>query len=479
MRRIFDFAAIALLCAFCGAAGADTITLSGKKSTTTESAIIVDALADCQDHAVFSTTAVADIGNATPIGSCDSAVSVFSMDNAMSFEPKVTTWTSATTDDHLVDLTNKDLIEVPVQMWVAIPGGLAKAADHISNADLLFNRNRVGVKFIPTIVDLSSETVTAAALVRNCFSVASLLAGTHFIAGRLNVYYNNNVGIPESCTGNDVILTGEFANISTLAHEIGHAFGMRQSEGGHTTVLGNLMTPGSLPTRNHLTLGQVFRMNVNGTSELNVDHERTGATRDCPPNTSGIECPDLMLDTTPLMFLNAPSNAPLCCAMIAAPAVADAKKRNAKRLAAALKPAEIDAAQAALNAWLDCLECVNNELEKVTSFGVRIVPSIGSVLDDGPPTDRIDELRKDLGIRYDELLDYQKTHSWTKVGSATKKQFVDSNIESVDTQYRVRAAVALGAIGGPLAKKTLQDALQLSQRATVRKSIEASVQNIK
>ena len=58
------------------------------------------------------------------------------------------------------------------------------------------------------------------------------------------------------------------ANIATLAHEIGHAFGLRPANsGGHTNgVAGfgdnNIMWGGGPPTRNVFSLGQAFRMNT-------------------------------------------------------------------------------------------------------------------------------------------------------------------------------------------------------------------------
>jgi hypothetical protein len=78
----------------------------------------------------------------------------------------------------------------------------------------------------------------------------------------------------------------------TLAHELGHALGLKDEEGrlGPVDIMHNLLPDGDLGAnaRSDLTVGQVFRMNVWNDSYLNTrlpqPPQRTcDATYPCPP----------------------------------------------------------------------------------------------------------------------------------------------------------------------------------------------------
>jgi hypothetical protein len=97
---------------------------------------------------------------------------------------------------------------------------------------------------------------------------------------------------------------------ATLAHELGHVLGLSSQEFpdhpyGHTTGLtqfddSNLMSPFERPLRDrdYLTLGQVFRFNVDNRSWINRGPEsRTGAREECQAQRfSATPCPPLDLD---------------------------------------------------------------------------------------------------------------------------------------------------------------------------------------
>ena len=101
---------------------------------------------------------------------------------------------------------------------------------------------------------------------------------------------------------------GTTANIASLTHEIGHAFGLRPADsGGHTNALpgfgsNNIMQGGGLPTRDHFSLGQAFRMNTHsdafGGTMLIQNGLRPGPGRTCLPLTTNSMCPALNLDWT-------------------------------------------------------------------------------------------------------------------------------------------------------------------------------------
>lgn len=92
---------------------------------------------------------------------------------------------------------------------------------------------------------------------------------------------------------------GTTANLGSLPHEIGHAYGLRPSGSwGHTnTVPGfgnnNIMWGGGPGTRNNFTVGQSFRLNTDTTSMLNANGDRAGPTETCLPNVSNTICPAL------------------------------------------------------------------------------------------------------------------------------------------------------------------------------------------
>ena len=104
----------------------------------------------------------------------------------------------------------------------------------------------------------------------------------------------------------NVTFIGGNANLATLAHEIGHAFGLRPGDqGGHTNNLqgfdeNNVMWGGGSQARSHFSLGQAFRMNTQadewGGTMLIANGLRPGPRRACPPQTTSDICPPLALD---------------------------------------------------------------------------------------------------------------------------------------------------------------------------------------
>lgn len=98
---------------------------------------------------------------------------------------------------------------------------------------------------------------------------------------------------------------GTTANLGSLPHEFGHAYGLRPSASwGHTNgVAGfgnnNIMWGGGPGTRNNFTASQSFRLNTDTTSMLNANGERAGPTETCLPNASSAICPALTLDSLP------------------------------------------------------------------------------------------------------------------------------------------------------------------------------------
>lgn len=262
-----------------------------------------------------------------PTSSCNSEIAIFSKKHAMKWETGVA-WTNSPGDVHTVSLD--PLIDVPVHVWVAnqTPGVAALASAHMDRAIHLYQDNMVGVRFVPTVSVLPANaeaTVNAGIGIDTsgdlvCQVLTPIQTSAFYTSGALNVYYVNegftgrNCAIlqtPHSCPGSafaagdaNISFIGTTANDTTLAHELGHAFGLRPAIcGGHadssSDVFGhdNLMWTGSSDPRSTFSLGQVFRMNTHtdqwGGTMLIQNGQRPGPGRRCAPDESTNVCPRL------------------------------------------------------------------------------------------------------------------------------------------------------------------------------------------
>jgi hypothetical protein len=285
----------------------DRLVLNNNTSADSAVAMIDFRTAGCNNDQTTRTVNTASMGNILSNGTCRSTVSVFSDDNAMSYEPNVTTWTNSAGDVHTVNL--QPIITVPVSVWVATNALLVAAQNDFANANLLYNQNNVGVQFNPTYTNYSGVAGAAATIGTGCptaATVAALQGSVWYTANRLNAYYVNSAFTGVNC-GQDrnMNFIGTTANLGSLPHEFGHAYGLRPSASwGHTNnVAGfgnnNIMWGGGPGTRNNFTASQSFRLNTDTTSMLNANGERAGPTETCLPNASSAICPALTLDSLP------------------------------------------------------------------------------------------------------------------------------------------------------------------------------------
>ena len=262
----------------------------------------------CIDDQIVRTTNEANMGSVLSNGLCNSEVAVFSDDNAMAFDTPVTTWTDPLGDLHTVNL--QGIINVPVSVWIANAGSAATAVNDFANANLLYNQNNVGIQFTATMNNVSANAAAVTAIGTNCpttATIGALQASGWYTANRLNIYYVNRAFTGVNCNSDqNVSYLGTTANLGSLPHEIGHAYGLRTfaANWGHTNGLAgfgnnNIMWGGGPATRNHFSVGQAFRINTQTTSMLNVNGDRTGTTRNCPTNVSSNTCPTYELDSLP------------------------------------------------------------------------------------------------------------------------------------------------------------------------------------
>lgn len=278
---------------------------------------------------VVTSTGETPLGNVLSPEGCNSEVAVFSKKHAMKWEKAVSTWTNSTGDVHTTPLD--PLVEAAVHIWVADDVTADLARTHIENARALYLANRVGVKFVdkirkfsevadspPNPMEIISAGVDDEGI--DCLALGPIQGSTLYVSNTLNVYYVNkgfkgrNCAIkypPTACPANpsmypradgNITFMGTWANSTTLAHEIGHAYGLRPAYcGGHTTGYDNLMRDTGDTERATFTLGQVFRMNTHtdpwgGTMLIPNNLSATRVARSCPPDApSTATCPSLML----------------------------------------------------------------------------------------------------------------------------------------------------------------------------------------
>lgn len=125
----------------------------------------------------------------------------------------------------------------------------------------------------------------------------------------------------------------------------------------------------------------------------------------------------------------------------------------------------------ALTNWYECEECHPAQLIAVTGYGAAIIPSLAATLQGGLSPASRELMRRALTTRYAELVQQGKI-------SASEKEFVARHLEDFDARYRIRAAQALAAIGGPPARAALEAALSKKVRPDVGAVIQQSLKNL-
>ena len=292
-------------------------------------------------HASRSTgDAFLRLGNRLSSGGCRSEITIFSENNAMHLESGVATWTDAVGDVHPVEL--KPPIKLPVSVWIAYRTPEAakeaqtRAQGDLDEANLLYRHNMTGIQFEPHFETWDRK---AAAVVERgittaedpqCENIPALQNTRFYRRGRLNVYYvdlriaGRNCALLQTPRDDDckcqnvekgdgnISYVGFNSDPATLAHEFGHALGLRPGPcGGHTRHTSNDLPGfsgdnimGQSENRDYLTLGQVFRMytykseapDMCGASMLIENNAAHGHPRPCHPQAENDLCPPLRTD---------------------------------------------------------------------------------------------------------------------------------------------------------------------------------------
>jgi hypothetical protein len=143
-----------------------------------------------------------------------------------------------------------------------------------------------------------------------------------------------------------------------------------------------------------------------------------------------------------------------------------------------LTPEQATQARRSIINYFECDECEEGELEAVVKQGPAAVSSLAATLREGPSRANLETLRRQLVINYRELKEYERTHPESKV-PGTEEQYVEAFTKNYIALYRVRAATALGAIGGPEAKRALEEASRKPLRDDVKAVVNSSLERIK
>lgn len=123
-----------------------------------------------------------------------------------------------------------------------------------------------------------------------------------------------------------------------------------------------------------------------------------------------------------------------------------------------LTPEQAAVARDQILNWLECVDCLDHELEKVARLGTTAVPSLIATLRQGPSEAQRESMRR----RLITLFAQSKHSGGHKPGhgkTMSESSYVEHHLNGYSNRCRMRAAIALGRIGSPESKAALQAAL--------------------
>lgn len=186
-------------------------------------------------------------------------------------------------------------VRLPMVVYVCSDSDavLATVRDHVANLNYLLNgRNGAGIVFDAELNVIPRDTFERIQL--GCRHVEQLKGSPYYAEGRLNVYYHgqsiyrNGPALTATCD-HDVIFMRPHASIDTLAHEAGHALGIRAArENGYDDIAApaswpwNVMQLPSATLRDHFSLGQMYCMRFSPLS-FAIRHEALGLPNAATP----------------------------------------------------------------------------------------------------------------------------------------------------------------------------------------------------
>lgn len=154
-------------------------------------------------------------------------------------------------------------------------------------------------------------------------------------------------------------------------------------------------------------------------------------------------------------------------------------ERDPADAVAELTEDEAQQARFDLRAWFECEECDDGQLDAVVALGSAATPTLAATLRHGPAPERLASVERHLADSYSRLVAYSIRHP-EAAPEMTEVEYVATYAENFVALYKVRAAVALGAIAGRAAADSLTEIRLEVQTDTslarydVRRSIEAA-----
>ena len=128
--------------------------------------------------------------------------------------------------------------------------------------------------------------------------------------------------------------------------------------------------------------------------------------------------------------------------------------------------------------WLECDHCPPKLLDRVIHLGPGVIPYFHVALVQGASLTRQLDAARSLRSQYSKLVDYKRTHP-NSLSFPTERDYITTHLLHLTVQYQIRAARALGAIGTPVAKDALEEALQSTTSAAVKVAIKHALKTTK
>lgn len=141
-------------------------------------------------------------------------------------------------------------------------------------------------------------------------------------------------------------------------------------------------------------------------------------------------------------------------------------------------PAEAAQIRHSIIAYLECEECMDGERAAVVKLGRTAVPTLAAALREGPSDVQLELLRRHITNTHRKLKEYEQTHPEAKPLRSVEfyvKLYTDNYL----ALHQSRAATALGAIGGPEARRALEEASRKPLRGDVQAAVKASLEKMK
>lgn len=126
----------------------------------------------------------------------------------------------------------------------------------------------------------------------------------------------------------------------------------------------------------------------------------------------------------------------------------------------------------AVQAWLGCEECQDGQRARVVSYGDAVIPLLRQALLGGPSPAQRAVMRDKYVTLYNSI---QSAGLPAGTPAVTRDEYVRRALSNHVATYQMRAAAALGSIGGPRATAVLQTALNPAGVSNYRADVIATV----